>query len=131
MSELDDRQKKTLEEFASTLAKCQSVTYVAVMKDGDKPATYHTGGFKGEGSSFLDIAKSLGVVCAEMAQAMVQVSRNDGKRLGWDDAINMIFEFVGDGTEMARAVRGERLIHERGDAPAPGGIGPESAPRGF
>ena len=132
---LDERQRKVVEEFTKALAKSQAVTFVAIVKDGDAPAQYRTGGYKGPGPTIVDMGRSLGVACAELAQAIIEAAKSNGQPIEWDDAINAVFESVADGAESFRAAgnikSGTRTIQEKDDDKPKGPTGIAGAPRGF
>ena len=128
---LDAKQKEVVENFARTVAACQAVSYVAIMKKGDEPAKFRTGGYKGPGPTVVDMAKALGVLCAELAAVITSSGGVNG--MDEDDVLQSIFDAVADGAENARTVSSKINIHEV-DPPQDSGAsrtGPEAAPRGF
>jgi hypothetical protein len=105
------------------------------VKEDDKPAEYRTGGYKGLGPTFLDIAKSLGVVCAEIAAAVISAKAQQGEKAEWDDVIQTVFDALADGTEIARVRAGITAGKETKDGdngkPDKRTRGTGGAPRGF
>jgi hypothetical protein len=132
---MDDRKKKAVEEFTKALAKAQAISFVAIVKEGDAPAQYRTGGYKGEGPTIVDMGKSIGVACAELAQTIISAAAQKGQHVEWDQAIDAVFESVADGAEAARVAANikvsHRTVQEKDDEQRDTKPGRPSGPRGF
>lgn len=128
---LDARQKQVVEEFARRIAVSQSVSYVAITKKGDEPAKFSTGGYKEPGPTVSDMARALGVLCADLVAVVMRSGSVNG--MDEDGVLQSIFDAVADGAEDARSMPGKIKICEV-DQPHDGGAsrtGPGAAPRGF
>lgn len=124
---LDDRQKTILNSFADALAKCQAISFVAIVKPPGRAAEFITGGYKGEGPTFVDLAKAVGALVGDLTNGLMSAMKSQGKEIVFEQALAGILEAVVLGARSAEVVRGKTRIEDA----ASGGNNPKAAPRGF
>ena len=89
---MDERKQATVDRFTEAVEKCQAVSYVAIIKDGDKSANFVTGGYKGEGPTIIDMARGMGAMAAELASVIETQATAMGSPTTFDAALGAVIQ---------------------------------------
>ena len=109
---MDERKQATVDRFAEAVEKCQAVSFVAIVKEDDKPANFVTGGNKGEGPTIIDMARGMGALAAELASVIETQATAMGSPTTFDAALGAVVQAAVLSAKSARIAGGTTTIQE-------------------